>query len=296
MATNLVNELHIANPSIFRLPRNTRLLPRDHRSTYGTAAFLPLRCRVRSTAPGVAEERTEKFQLCVCSKTCDHYARHPGSRRLSFSCENSELAPALVFGCVQGRRLPLMARVRATTNSRLSVDDWVQAGFAILAEEGIKALTIHRLCRRLGVTKGGFYWHFTDIAGTAPRSCRRGASCACSCPPYRPPHRPSTRSSWPDWPTALRTPSDCAGFRPPHRRPHRVGGSPNCSCPFATAAYRPTFRPSSIPSAGWRMDARPARGRSASTRRTTGYCGPDDGIYPALALLPAGGDARARQR
>ena len=58
-----------------------------------------------------------------------------------------------------------MARVRATTNSRLSVDDWVQAGYAILAEEGIKALTIHRLCRRLGVTKGGFYWHFTDIAG-----------------------------------------------------------------------------------------------------------------------------------
>jgi hypothetical protein len=40
-----------------------------------------------------------------------------------------------------------MARARATTNSRLSVDDWVQAGFAILAEEGIKALTIDRLCR-----------------------------------------------------------------------------------------------------------------------------------------------------
>jgi AcrR family transcriptional regulator len=58
-----------------------------------------------------------------------------------------------------------MARARATTNSRLSVDDWVQAGFAILAEEGIKALKIDRLCRRLGVTKGSFYWHFTAIAG-----------------------------------------------------------------------------------------------------------------------------------
>jgi len=58
-----------------------------------------------------------------------------------------------------------MARARATTNSRLSVDDWIQAGFAILAEEGIKALKIDRLCRRLGVTKGSFYWHFTDIAG-----------------------------------------------------------------------------------------------------------------------------------
>jgi AcrR family transcriptional regulator len=58
-----------------------------------------------------------------------------------------------------------MAIARATTNSRLSVDDWIQAGFAILAEEGIKALKIDRLCRRLDVTKGSFYWHFTDIAG-----------------------------------------------------------------------------------------------------------------------------------
>jgi len=56
-----------------------------------------------------------------------------------------------------------MARARATTNSRLTVDDWVKAGFAILAEEGIKALKIDRLCRRLEVTKGSFYWHFTDI-------------------------------------------------------------------------------------------------------------------------------------
>ena len=29
----------------------------------------------------------------------------------------------------------------------------------------MKALKIDRLCRRLGVTKGCFYWHFTDIAG-----------------------------------------------------------------------------------------------------------------------------------
>jgi AcrR family transcriptional regulator len=58
-----------------------------------------------------------------------------------------------------------MGSARATKNNRLSVDDWIQAGFAILAEEGIKALKIDRLCRRLEVTKGSFYWHFTDIAG-----------------------------------------------------------------------------------------------------------------------------------
>jgi AcrR family transcriptional regulator len=52
-----------------------------------------------------------------------------------------------------------------TTTSRLTIDDWIQAGFSVLAEEGITALKIDRLCTRLAVTKGSFYWHFTDIAG-----------------------------------------------------------------------------------------------------------------------------------
>lgn len=50
-----------------------------------------------------------------------------------------------------------------TAPNRLSVDDWLQAGFATLAEEGIKALKIDRLCARLGVTKGSFYWHFDGM-------------------------------------------------------------------------------------------------------------------------------------
>jgi AcrR family transcriptional regulator len=54
-----------------------------------------------------------------------------------------------------------MAKARV---KRLSVDDWIQAGYAILAEEGINALKIDRLCNRLNVTKGSFYWHFTDMA------------------------------------------------------------------------------------------------------------------------------------
>ncbi len=46
---------------------------------------------------------------------------------------------------------------------RLSVDDWIQAGFALLAEGGPSALRVDRLCDRLGVTKGSFYWHFADL-------------------------------------------------------------------------------------------------------------------------------------
>ena len=56
-----------------------------------------------------------------------------------------------------------MATSGGAANSRLSVDDWVQEGFRVLAEEGVKALTLGRLCGRLGVTKGSFYWHFTDM-------------------------------------------------------------------------------------------------------------------------------------
>jgi AcrR family transcriptional regulator len=46
---------------------------------------------------------------------------------------------------------------------RLSADDWIQAGFAILAEGGPNALRLDRICEHLGVTKGSFYWHFADL-------------------------------------------------------------------------------------------------------------------------------------
>lgn len=51
------------------------------------------------------------------------------------------------------------------SGGRLSVDDWIQAGYALVADEGLKALKVDRLCTRLGVTKGSFYWHFKDMAG-----------------------------------------------------------------------------------------------------------------------------------
>jgi AcrR family transcriptional regulator len=46
---------------------------------------------------------------------------------------------------------------------RLSADDWIDAGFAVLADSGPNALRIDALCERLNVTKGSFYWHFTDM-------------------------------------------------------------------------------------------------------------------------------------
>ncbi|KXW76354.1 TetR/AcrR family transcriptional regulator [Mycolicibacterium phlei] len=50
-----------------------------------------------------------------------------------------------------------------STGRRVTADDWIQAGFDVLAEGGPNALRIGRLCERLDVTKGSFYWHFTDM-------------------------------------------------------------------------------------------------------------------------------------
>jgi AcrR family transcriptional regulator len=58
--------------------------------------------------------------------------------------------------------LPSMTPPRG--GRRLSAGDWIDAGFAVLAESGPNALRIERLCERLEVTKGSFYWHFTDLS------------------------------------------------------------------------------------------------------------------------------------
>jgi AcrR family transcriptional regulator len=58
--------------------------------------------------------------------------------------------------------LPSMSPPR-DRGRRLSTDDWIQAGFAVLAEGGPNALRLDRICESLGVTKGSFYWHFADL-------------------------------------------------------------------------------------------------------------------------------------
>jgi AcrR family transcriptional regulator len=47
--------------------------------------------------------------------------------------------------------------------ARLTPHDWLIAGFTALAEAGPAALKAETLARRLGTTKGSFYWHFSDV-------------------------------------------------------------------------------------------------------------------------------------
>jgi AcrR family transcriptional regulator len=44
----------------------------------------------------------------------------------------------------------------------LSREDWTAAALDALAEVGLSAVAIDPLARRLGATKGSFYWHFSS--------------------------------------------------------------------------------------------------------------------------------------
>lgn len=43
---------------------------------------------------------------------------------------------------------------------RLSALDWAHGAVDLIAESGVAAVAVEPLARRLGVTKGSFYWHF----------------------------------------------------------------------------------------------------------------------------------------
>lgn len=44
----------------------------------------------------------------------------------------------------------------------LSAEDWKRAALELIAEQGVQALAVEPLARRMGITKGSFYWHFSS--------------------------------------------------------------------------------------------------------------------------------------
>lgn len=45
---------------------------------------------------------------------------------------------------------------------KMSREQWVRAALKVLATGGLQALSVEPMARRLGVTKGSFYWHFKN--------------------------------------------------------------------------------------------------------------------------------------
>ena len=55
-----------------------------------------------------------------------------------------------------------MKPVHKGERTTLSAADWERAALELIAEQGVQAIAIEPLARRMEVTKGSFYWHFSS--------------------------------------------------------------------------------------------------------------------------------------
>ncbi|MBT8048334.1 MAG: TetR/AcrR family transcriptional regulator [Xanthomonadales bacterium] len=55
-----------------------------------------------------------------------------------------------------------MTVLRKNEKVTLSAEDWKRAALELIAERGVQALAVEPLARRMGITKGSFYWHFSS--------------------------------------------------------------------------------------------------------------------------------------
>ncbi len=65
------------------------------------------------------------------------------------------------------------AGVKNKERSTLRAADWEKATLELIAEQGIRAVAVESLARRMGVTKGSFYWHFPNRESLLERSLSR---------------------------------------------------------------------------------------------------------------------------
>ncbi|GAB2888709.1 hypothetical protein GCM10027046_16440 [Uliginosibacterium flavum] len=54
------------------------------------------------------------------------------------------------------------AKSSASERQPLDRATWIEFATGVLAEDGVDGLRVEVLARKLGVTKGSFYWHFKD--------------------------------------------------------------------------------------------------------------------------------------
>lgn len=55
-----------------------------------------------------------------------------------------------------------MNSLKKSERVTLSAEDWAREALELIAEHGVQSLAVEPLARRMGITKGSFYWHFTS--------------------------------------------------------------------------------------------------------------------------------------
>ncbi len=57
---------------------------------------------------------------------------------------------------------PRPGTARNRNSESLTREDWIAAAWEMLGEAGVDGVRVEPLAKKLGVTKGSFYWHFKD--------------------------------------------------------------------------------------------------------------------------------------
>jgi AcrR family transcriptional regulator len=55
----------------------------------------------------------------------------------------------------------------------MTANDWERAALEVIAERGVSALAVEPLARRMGITKGSFYWHFPNREALLDQALQR---------------------------------------------------------------------------------------------------------------------------
>lgn len=56
----------------------------------------------------------------------------------------------------------MQSKPRKKPRSTLSAADWERKALEMIADRGVNSLAVETLARRMGITKGSFYWHFPN--------------------------------------------------------------------------------------------------------------------------------------
>ena len=62
---------------------------------------------------------------------------------------------------------------KKTDRIPLRAEDWERGALELIAEKGVTALAVEPLARRMGITKGSFYWHFPNRESLVDLSLQR---------------------------------------------------------------------------------------------------------------------------
>ncbi len=117
----------------------------------------PQAARSGPELPRIGRHSIHTCQVCPDCSACPVPAAKPVKK-------SAPEVPAKASGKAPAKAARKAAGKAAAAAPRLGKDDWLEAAFQSVVEGGFDKARVLLLAERLQVTRGSFYWHFSDHA------------------------------------------------------------------------------------------------------------------------------------